>query len=218
MTSSADWLDNTKQWARDKVTRLAGTRPAQLARMIPGLQFGGPGARVLAGYGGLAAGLAAALELTDQNEPLAQNVSQGAGTFLGGGVGSLLGGALIGGPIGMIAGGVLGSMAGRGVGDGVYGAIAGDPNDPLKQQQRAAAIALEQQAKSMRTLMPLQAQAAAAALATEKERARYMAELENDRIMRTALAQGLLAQQQSSARSADEMTRAILGSGGGYVG
>lgn len=215
MASFADWRNRASQKANDVVDTLAGTRLAELARLIPGYQFAGKGARVLGGYGGLAAGLAAALELTDQSEPLAQNAAQAGGQFLGGGAGALIGGILIPGPIGAIGGGIVGSMVGRGLGDGAYTAMAGDPNDPLKQQQRAADAALAQRVKEARAMMPIQADAAALARENERLRAETAARLQSRQIMDQLFANRMLEQQRGAARDTELATSAILGFGGG---
>lgn len=202
-------------------TRLAGSAPIQWARSLPrGARIGG----TALGLGGLASVIGAAMELSDQNDPLARNLTEAAGGLTGGLGGTAAGAAIgsIGGPIGIAAGsalgGILGGMGGSAVGGGLYNAVAGDPNDPLRQQQRAFDMALANEVKRAEAMLGPQAAAAALARQNEIERARAMAALQNQQITQQALAQSMLEQQRAGAAGLDRMTAAILGYGGGGYG
>lgn len=206
-------------------TRLAGSAPIQWARSLPrGARIGG----TALGLGGLASVIGAAMELGDQNDPLARNLTEAAGGLTGGLGGTAAGaaiGAALGGPaapitgtIGAILGGIGGGMGGSAVGGGLYNAVAGDPNDPLRQQQRAFDMALNNEVKRAEAMLGPQAAAAALARQNEIERARAMAALQNQQITQQALAQSMLEQQRAGAAGLDRMTAAILGYGGGGYG
>jgi hypothetical protein len=189
---------------------------------------GAKGIGALVGLGTLGSAIAAAAEFGDPNDPLARNATEALGQFGGGGAGAAAGaalGAAIGGPaapitgtIGAILGGLGGSMAGKGVGGGLYNAVAGDPNDPLRQQQRAFDMALDNEVRRAEAMLGPQAAAAALARQNEIERARAMAALQNQQITQQALAQSMLEQQRAGAAGLDRMTAAILGYGGGGYG
>lgn len=208
--------------------RMAGGVPLELGKRLRGM--GKLGA--LAGLGTLGSAIAAAAELGDQADPLGKNASEAVGQFAGGGAGAWGGAALggmLGGPaapltaaigagIGGILGGIGGSVAGKSVGGGLYNAVAGDPSDPLRQQQRAFDMALDNEVKRAQAMLGPQAAAAAIAQRNEIERARAMAALQNQQITQQALAASMLAQQQAGAAGLDRMTAAILGYGGGGYG
>jgi hypothetical protein len=168
------------------------------------------------------------MELGDQNDPLARNLTEAAGGLTGGLGGTAAGaaiGAALGGPaapitgtIGAILGGIGGGMGGSAVGGGLYNAVAGDPNDPLRQQQRAFDMALENEVKRAEAMLAPQAAAAALARQNEIERARAMTALQSQQITQQALAQSMLEQQRAGAAGLDRMTAAILGYGGGGYG
>jgi hypothetical protein len=77
------------------------------------------------------------------------------------------------------------------------------------QDQARAATELE--AERIARLMPLQDQAAQIAIKNETARNRANAEIAGQQLLKQALAQGLLAQQQGGAAQQLALTNAILG-------
>lgn len=178
----------------------------------------------VAGVGAILSLLAAANELNDPNESAGRNLAQAAGVGAGGIGGSLLGGlggralggavagAAGGGPIGALIGatlgGIVGSDAGRGLASFAADLVQGSPESrAIRNQQAMARAAAESEAERLRMLMPLQDQAAQIAVRNRAS----MAEIENEQMMRQAIAQSLLAQQQGGTAQALAMTNAILG-------
>lgn len=181
----------------------------------------------VAGAGTILSLLAAANELNDPNESAGRNLTQAGGSLvgslggqaLGGLAGRVLGGAAagsVGGPVGALVGatlgGLLGSGAGRSLGDLVANVVEGSPEDrALSNAKKQARAAAEAEADRIRMLMPLQDQAAQIALRNEMQRQRGLSEIAGEQLLRQAMAQGLLAQQQGGAAQSLAMTNAILG-------
>lgn len=145
--------------------------------------------------GGLgAAGIGAALELTDGEEPAARNIAQAGGNLGGALAGGAAGFALSGmNPIGAAIGGLLGATGGSALLGAGYDALQGSPKDEMRRQQLLAAKDLvDAQKYGIETLMPVKKAAAEV-------------ELE---LARRAQLDDLYARQQGA------LTSAILGSVG----
>jgi len=215
------WNEKTGANARMAADRLLDVlNPFRMQNgKISGLRTG-----KVAGAGAILSLLAAANELNDPTEPAGRNLAQAAGVGAGGIGGGLLGGlggrilggaaagSLGGGPIGALIGatlgGVVGSDLGRNVASLAADAAGGSPESrAIRNQQAVARAAAESEAERMRMLMPLQEQASQLALRNRAS----MAEIENDQMLRQAIAQGLLAQAQGGAQQNIAMTNAILG-------
>jgi len=199
--------------------RLAGDQ--LLEAVNPFTMSGGKptGLRVgrVAGAGTLLSLLAAANELSDPNDSAGRNLAEAAGVGLGG-LGGGLGGAAIGQAlipipgVGALVGATIGGMLGQGAGktsaNALLDVLEGSPESrAIRNQQAVARAAAESEAERMRMLMPLQEQASQLALRNRAS----MAEIENDQMLRQAIAQGLLAQAQGGAQQNIAMTNAILG-------
>jgi len=185
---------------------------------ISGLRTGRVG-----GAGTILALLAAANELNDPNESAGRNAMQAGGSLvgslggqaLGGLAGRVFGGAAagsVGGPVtalvGATLGGLLGSGAGRSLGDLAANVVEGSPEDrALRAQQKQARAMAEAEAERLQLLMPIQEQAAQSAIRNQAS----LAEIGNEQMLRRAMAESLLAQQQAGAQQALAMTNAILG-------
>ena len=164
--------------------------------------------------------LAAANELNDPNESAIRNLAQAGGVTVGGLGGSALGGAAAGmvggGPVGALVGATLGGLLGSGAGQALASAAAdvveGSPESrALRSMQDQARAATELEAERIARLMPLQDQAAQIAIKNEAARNRANAEIAGQQLLKQALAQGLLTQQQGGAAQQLALTNAILG-------
>jgi hypothetical protein len=170
-----------------------------------------------AGAGTILSLLAAANELNDPTESAGRNLAQaagvGAGSMGGGLAGAMIGQTLIPIPgVGALIGAAIGGAAGGNLGEGLASmaadAVEGSPESrAIRNQQAMARAAAESEAERLRMLMPLQDQAAQIAVRNRAS----MAEIENEQMMRQAIAQSLLAQQQGGTAQALAMTNAILG-------
>jgi hypothetical protein len=171
----------------------------------------------VAGLGSLLTLLSAASELGDTSESAGRNLAQAAGSAVGG-IGGGTGGAVIGGlltagnPLGVLVGSAIGSAlagtAGRSLGDLAANVVEGSPEDrALRAQQKQARAMAEAEAERLQLLMPIQEQAAQSAIRNQAS----LAEIGNEQMLRRAMAESLLAQQQAGAQQALAMTNAILG-------
>jgi len=143
--------------------------------------------------GGLgAAGIGAALELMDGEEPAARNIAQ-AGGNLGGALAGGAAGMVMGGPVGAAIGGLLGATGGSALLGAGYDVLQGSPKDEMRRQQLLAAKDLvDAQKYGIETLMPVK---------------KAQAEIELE-LARRAQLDDLYARQQGA------LTSAILGSVG----
>jgi hypothetical protein len=220
----AEVVENGPGWGEQAIGKGRMAADALLAAVDPFRRTDGKisGLRTgrVAGAGAILSLLAAANELTDPNESAGRNLAQAAGVGVGGLGGGALGGAaagfLGGGPIGALIGATLGGIAGSGLGESLASAAAdafeGSPEDrALSNAKKQARAAAEAEADRIRMLMPLQDQAAQIALRNEMERQRGLNEIAGEQLLRQAMAQGLLAQQQGGAAQSLAMTNAILG-------
>ena len=165
--------------------------------------------------------LAAANELNDPTESAGRNLAQAAGTGAGGLGGSALGAIAgqtlipipgIGALVGATLGGLLGSGAGQTLASAAADVVEGSPESrALRSMQDQARAATELEAERIARLMPLQDQAAQIAIKNETARNRANAEIAGQQLLKQALAQGLLAQQQGGAAQQLALTNAILG-------
>lgn len=220
----AEVVENGPGWSEQAIGKGRMAADALLGAIDPFRRTDGKisGLRTgrVAGAGTILSLLAAANELNDPNESAGRNLAQAAGVGLGGLGGGALGGAaagfLGGGPIGALIGATLGSVAGSGLGQSLASAAAdvleGSPEDrALSNAKKQARAAAEAEADRIRMLMPLQDQAAQIALRNEMQRQRGLSEIAGEQLLRQAMAQGLLAQQQGGAAQSLAMTNAILG-------
>lgn len=175
----------------------------------------------VAGLGSILTLLSAASELNDPTESAGRNLAQAGGSAaggIGGGTGgAILGGILTGGnPLGVLVGsaigGALGGSTGKGLASFAADVVEGSPEDrAIRNAQKQARAAAEAEAERARILMPLQDQAAQVALRNEEARQRMLAGIASEQLLQRAMAEGLLAQQQSGAQQQLAMTNAILG-------
>jgi hypothetical protein len=174
------------------------------------------GGRV-AGIGTILSLLAAANELKDPTESAGRNLAQAAGVGAGGVGGGLAGAAIgqalipipgVGALVGATLGGVLGKETGRGLASFAADLVEGSPEDrAIANAKRQARAAAEAEAERLQLLMPIQEQAAQSAIRNQAS----LAEIGNEQMLRRAMAESLLAQQQAGAQQALAMTNAILG-------
>lgn len=199
-------------------TRWAGELPLQAMQTAGLVKDGNLRWGRVGGIATLLALLGAAGELNDPNESTTRNVSQAAGSGLGG-LGGSLGGAMIGargGPVGALIGatlgGVLGSPVGRGLGNAVAGVAEGSPADQaLRQAQKQARAGMELEKERYEQMLPLQQAAADMALQNEIKAQTELSKLASDRLLRENMAQAFLMQQQYSGAQQLAATQAILG-------
>jgi hypothetical protein len=228
----AEVVENGPGWGEQAIGKGRMAADALLAAVDPFRRTDGKisGLRTgrVAGAGTILSLLAAANELTDPNESAGRNLAQAGGglvgslggqalgglggRFLGGAVAGGLGGGPIGALIGATLGGLVGSEAGQSLASAAADVIGGSPEDrALSNAKKQARAAAEAEADRIRMLMPLQDQAAQIALRNEMERQRGLNEIAGEQLLRQAMAQGLLAQQQGGAAQSLAMTNAILG-------
>ncbi len=175
----------------------------------------------VAGLGSILTLLSAASELNDPTESAGRNIAQASGSAAGG-LGGGAGGAILGGiltagnPLGILVGSALGNALGGTAGKGLATLAAdvaeGSPEDrAIRNAQKQARAAAESEAERARILMPLQDQAAQVALRNEEARQKMLSGIAAEQMLQRAMAEGLLAQQQSGAQQQLAMTNAILG-------
>lgn len=177
----------------------------------------------LAGLGTLAALLAAAGKLNDPNESAGRNLAQATGSALGG-IGGGISGAIAGQMmlpmlpgVGAILGATIGSQligapSGEALANVVMDAMDGGPEAAAIRQIKAqAAAALDIEADRFNRLMPLQDQAAKLALANEVSRAKQLADLQNDMVLRQSMMDAMRQQQIIGAQQQGMASQAILG-------
>ncbi len=198
--------------------RMAAERPLQTLGLAKDgkLRMG----RV-AGLGSILTLLSAASELNDPTESAGRNLAQAGGSAVGGlsggAGGAFLGGLLTAGnPIGILVGSAIGNALGGGAGKGLATFAAdlaeGSPEDrAIRNAQKQARAAAEAEAERARILMPIQDQAAQVALRNEEARQKMLSGIAAEQLLQRAMAEGLLAQQQSGAQQQLAMTNAILG-------
>lgn len=175
----------------------------------------------LAGLGSILTLLSAASELNDPTESAGRNLAQAGGSAVGGlsggAGGAFLGGLLTAGnPLGILVGSAIGNALGGGAGKGLATFAAdvaeGSPEDrAIRNAQKQARAAAEAEAERARILMPIQDQAAQVALRNEEARQKMLSGIAAEQLLQRAMAEGLLAQQQSGAQQQLAMTNAILG-------
>jgi hypothetical protein len=175
----------------------------------------------VAGLGSILTLLSAASELNDPTESAGRNIAQASGGALGG-LGGGAGGAVLGtlltagNPLGGLVGAAIGNALGGGAGKSLATLAAdlaeGSPEDrAIRNMQKQARAAAEAEAERARILMPLQDQAAQVALRNEEARQKMLSGIAAEQMLQRAMAEGLLAQQQSGAQQQLAMTNAILG-------
>lgn len=177
----------------------------------------------VAGLGSLLTLLGAASELGNPDGTAGGNLlragGQAAGGIGGGAGGAVVGGLVTGGnPLGILIGSTIGNAllapAGRELGNLTASIVEGSPEDrALRNLQKQARAAVDNEAYRMQTLMPIQNQAAQIALQNEKQRQAMLDESESQRMMQRALAEGLLAQGAYGARQQEAIVNAMLGVG-----
>lgn len=175
----------------------------------------------VAGLGSILTLLSAASELNDPTESAGRNIAQATGSGIGG-IGGGAGGAILGGiltagnPLGVLVGSAIGNALGGSAGKGLATFAAdiaeGSPEDrAIRNMSKQARAAAEAEAERARILMPLQDQAAQVALRNEEARQKMLSGIAAEQMLQRAMAEGLLAQQQSGAQQQLAMTNAILG-------
>jgi hypothetical protein len=215
--------------------RMAGDLPAQVAA-APGLaelwtrlrgnaaDFTNANRGAILKGGGLLTGLGvlsgAAGALSNPEESKLSN-AVGATANAAGGFGGLIAGTMAGGrlgaglgPWGALAGGALGAAVGSGALEGIARAGVGlfeDPsNKAIRDQAKQRAMLREQAVLDLQARLPVELEAAAARATIDNRIARQNAEIEGQKMLQQAMAQGILQRTQAEGAQNLAMTQNIM--------
>jgi len=192
----------------------------------------------IAGATGVLSVLAAANELTDEEDPFARNLAQAGGNLAGGWAGAASGAALgaslgsvvpivgtaAGGLIGGVAGGIMGTGAGAGIAGSIYDTVTDVSPEDRRQQQIIKDANLKnklalQQAATQRQIMvddlqsriPIMKDTMAIKRADDFARGERTLRVQNDYNYANALNQAMINAQQQAATQELALTQFMMG-------